>query len=152
MILLTFLCLQWLHGRVWLVGGHLQDWYYQCCGQPEEERIWKTLPPDCTLLRGRGETSFSGLIPLNVAHQITDYTAGSILAFQAEMVAKPSLHQGMCGLPDSGKSWGTCVRMNSTTMDWTLTSLKTAVPLNPDASISFDLNITIVGQRRMKTN
>lgn len=32
------------------------------------------------------------------------------------------------------------MRMNSTTMDWTRTSLKTAVPLNPDASMSFDLN------------
>lgn len=95
MILLTFLCLQWLHGRVWLVGGRLRDWYYQCWGQPEKERIWKTLPPDCTLLRGRGETSFSGMIPLNVADEITDYTAGSILALHSEMVAKPSLHQGM---------------------------------------------------------
>lgn len=48
-----------------------------------------------------------------------------------------------CVLPRSGNSWGTCVRMNSTTMDWTLTSLKTAVPLNPDASMSFDLNVQI---------
>lgn len=36
--------------------------------------------------------------------------------------------------------------MNSTTIDWTLTSLKTAVPLKPDASMSFDLHehITIL--------
>lgn len=52
-------------------------------------------------------------------------------------------------LPWSGNSWGTCVRMNSTTMDWTRTSLKTAVPLNPDASMSFDLNArtTVIGVR-----
>lgn len=35
------------------------------------------------------------------------------------------------------------MRMNSTTIDWTLTSLKTAVPLKPDASMSFDLHVRI---------
>lgn len=33
--------------------------------------------------------------------------------------------------------------MNSTTMDWTLTSMKAAVPLNPVASMSLDLFIQI---------
>lgn len=55
-----------------------------------------------------------------------------------------------CVLPSWGKSWGTCVRMNSTTMDWTLTSLKTAVPLNPDASMSFDLKKNVPDQLNWK--
>lgn len=39
----------------------------------------------------------------------------------------------------SPKSCSTWVRMNSTTMDWTRTSMNAAVPLNPVASMSFDL-------------
>lgn len=52
-----------------------------------------------------------------------------------------------CIVPVSGKSWGTWVRMNSTTMDWTRTSMKAAVPLKPDASMSLDLQ----GNQRMTT-